>query len=138
MSQATLIRKEIEKSFAAKCKEKLLDTDPAMFCSICGVQKKEFQNPAGFSVFQNGIRHVCEETEPIRVLDCECERKHRMILDWYRDNLEIYGDEYRTWQSTGRTIGKDDYEKGYKDRHFKFMAKAKSEIDLTNNIMARR
>jgi hypothetical protein len=138
ISEIKLNNRNIKRKFLDRCKERLLLTEPPVYCSICGKHKYEFQNPAGHIWFTpDKQKNVCDESERIMVLDCECERKHKENIGVYKDNLEIYGADFRQWQIDGRTTGKDDIEKNYKKRHFEFLTKLKSEIDYVNQLILR-
>lgn len=52
------------------CQDNLNDADGNYFCTFCGELKKEFHSPL---------------TDRIVLLDCECERKIKMLREVYTD-----------------------------------------------------
>jgi len=52
--------------------ENLSDTDPPVFCKICGAQKQDFISPM-----------EAHRPAGIVVLDCVCERDHQAKIEFY-------------------------------------------------------
>lgn len=72
--------------FFKTSQESILDTNPPLFCTICGAIKKEFTTPDGFRFWDKDKQRVIPKPSRIVVLDCECERELKM----FKENYESY------------------------------------------------
>jgi len=97
-----------------RAKKNLKPTDPPVFCSICGMQKSEFISPL----------HTAPK---LLVLDCECERRLKMLKSVFEENKKIYWAEYSRWLYAYADKNDPKVEPS-KVRHFKFMLFLSNEI----------
>ena len=64
---------KLKPGFLTKCLSNLKDTDPPIFCKICGSIKKEFISPM-------------HANPKLIVLDCACEQEYKM----HKEEYELY------------------------------------------------
>ena len=80
------------KDFYERCQAGMKMTEPPIFCSMCGQQKHEFLDPL---------------QGRLRVLDCECEKKIKMLKEY----IAGYRSSYVT--TDGKKIQHSDLIDGY-------------------------